>query len=275
MIKSTKSFYKIIKSNPKRIFALLERLDEYYYEKREIKTDAFGQPKRNSDGSIKYRILLPSKGELKLIQQRIKNIILKQISFPECAYGGIKRKNNILNAKCHKGKKFKFVTDLNKFFPSVKPFQVYNALIKEGFSPDIASLITKLTTYRNQVPQGIPTSTHITNIVFKEIDIEIMKFCKQNSIIYTRFVDDLSFSSIKDFKSITNEILQPVINSGFNISHRKTKFGIGSIEITGIWVRNNKLDVSDKMKEKLAHPESYTKLQNKGNLNYTHRVRSS
>jgi len=273
MIKSKKTFFKLIKTEEPRANKILENVDKYYYEKKDPKLDPFGVQRRDEDDQPLFRILHPSKGELKFIQQRIKNIILSQIRFSPSAFGGVKGKSNILNAKCHKGKKFKFVTDLRKFFPSIKPFQIYDSLIDEGFSPDIASLITKFCTYNNSNPQGAPTSTHLANLVFKKTDKKINSICSQNNITYSRFVDDLAFSSPTDFKDKTVQLIQPAIDDGFNISHKKTKYGINAIEVTGVWVYNNQLDVSDNMKDKLSTPEKFTVNQNIGNSNYSKRVR--
>lgn len=273
MIKSKKTFFKLIKTEEVRVNQILANIDKFYYEKKEPKLDPFGKQRLDEIDNPIYRILHPSKGELKFIQQRIKNIILSQIKFSPNAFGGVKGKSNILNAKCHKGKKYKFVTDLRKFFPSIKPFQIYQALIDEGFSPDIASMITKLCTYNNANPQGAPTSTHLANLVFKKTDKKINALCSKYKITYSRFVDDLAFSSPIDFKDKAVHLIQPVIDDGFNISHKKTKYGVDAIEVTGVWVYNNQLDVSDKMKDKLATPEKFTVNQNIGNANYSKRVR--
>ena len=44
--------------------------------------------------------------------------------------------------------------------------------LREGCTPAIARILTKLTTHKYQVPQGIPTSTLIANLVFKPIGME-------------------------------------------------------------------------------------------------------
>ena len=268
-LKSRKSFLKIIKRNQSDLNRLVNNIDKYYYQKTEEKK------KPNKDGSPRLRYLYPSKGELKYVQRLIKNRILSRIVLPNCVFGGVKKRDNIKNAKQHKGKKNKFLTDLKDFFPSIKPFHVYDALIKEGFSPDVASLITRLTTYKNQIPQGAPTSTHISNIVFKSIDMRVKEICSNKNITYTRFVDDLSFSSSTSFKSEVAEILDCIYQNRFSISHKKTYYTIGSAEITGVRTRNNSLDVSDKMRDKLANMDEYTEFQHEANFCYAQRVWTS
>lgn len=272
MIKSKKSFFKVLKASEAQVQAVLADIDAYYYENKIPKLDPFGKPKEDQNGNIRYRILHPSKGELKYYQRRIKNIILTQIKLPECAFGGVKGKCNILNARCHVGKKYKFVSDLSDFFPSIGPSHVYKALINENFSPDVASIITRISTWSNSVPQGAPTSTHIANIVLKPVDIKIMELAKNNNITYSRFVDDLAFSSHQDFRKLTGELISPMLIEGFRLSQDKTNYKLGATEITGIWVRNNDLEVSDLMKEKIQNPQLFNASQNMGNKNYTNRV---
>ena len=69
---------------------------------------------------------------------------------------------------------------------------VFNALITQGFRPTIAHYITKLTTFKGQVPQGTATSTSLVNLVFfHNVDLKLNKYCTLNEITYSRFVDDI------------------------------------------------------------------------------------
>ncbi len=45
------------------------------------------------------------------------------------------------------------------------------------------------------LPMGFPTSPLISNIVFRKLDLQIQKLCAQENIIYTRYADDMLFSS--------------------------------------------------------------------------------
>jgi RNA-directed DNA polymerase len=89
------------------------------------------------------------------------------------------------------------------------------------FSPHLAHWLTKLTTWDHELPQGTPTSTHIANLVFLDTDIQLINLCNANNITYTRYVDDLTFSSPQDFKHLLNDILNIVIVNDFKLSYRK------------------------------------------------------
>jgi RNA-directed DNA polymerase len=62
-------------------------------------------------------------------------------------------------------------------------------------------------------------------------------------------VDDLTFSSQKDFRPFLNDILNIVTSNGFKLSYRKTKYS-GNQIVTGIDVFLNKIDAPEKIIEK-------------------------
>jgi len=74
--------------------------------------------------------------------------------------------------------------------------------------------------------------------------------CVRNGIKYTRFVEDLSFSSKKDFQQLLPEIIQIITSNRLKINHRKTRYKIGPTEITGIEVRNNIIKASSDVRIK-------------------------
>jgi RNA-directed DNA polymerase len=234
---------------PEIVEKVLSNLENYYYEKVEVKKDKSGRPKTYNDGSVKKRIIHPSTGELKIIQRRIKKEILAPIPLPIEVHGGVQKKSNITNAKPHKGHKYFFTTDLKNFYPSINHKQVYSTFLSLGFSNHLSSWLTRLTTWKYKLPQGTPTSTHLSNLVFLPTDYKLIELCRNNNITYTRYVDDLTFSSAQNFKDILDPILQTVMGGGFNISYRKTDYGKNPL-VTGIEVSLNKIDAPEHIKEK-------------------------
>lgn len=244
-------FPSLVRVPEKELKELIAFLDKYYAEWEIIKNDKVtGLPKTYKDGTVKKRYIRPSLSKLKTLQNNIKNNILQKIPLPSNVHGGIKKKNNITNAKCHQGKKYVLTTDLQEFFPSVKSTMVYQTFIDLGFNKQFAFYITRFVTWKGELPQGTPTSTHIANIVFLKIDNQLITFCSKYDITYTRFVDDLTFSCQQDFQHVICDILDIVKSCGFRLSMRKTKYS-GSQIITGIKVFNHKIDAPEKIIEKV------------------------
>ncbi len=237
------------------IVYLAENANDFYYEKIEVKIDKNGKPKLDSNGNIRKRIIHPSKENLKELQKLINRRILSKIYLPKNIKGSVKGEDNISNAKFHQGNKYKFATDLKDFFPSISHYDVIRMFLRNGFSKKVASLLTKLTTYKGVVPQGAPTSSSIANLVFLPIDFELITFCERHKIKYTRYVDDLTFSSKKGIKKISIDLLKIISKGGFRISHKKTFYTSGIAEITGVQVKNNTIVAPDRIRKKLKNAE--------------------
>jgi len=242
MIKSKRHLLHVIKVDSNRLEYILTHLDEFYYSFDKTKFNKLtGKPKRDGAGKIKKRTINSSKGDLKSIQSRIYNFLLSNITLPKYFYGGVKGKNNILNARYHQGNKYIFTTDLKSFFTSISNKQVYTTLVNLDFSPNIARIITKLITRNGQVPQGIPTSTLIANLVFRPTGDLILEMASRHHIKFTIYVDDVTLSSAQDFKALVPEFLAILKKSGFRISHDKTFYKTKNPTVTGVVVHNNNL----------------------------------
>lgn len=238
-------------------------ISKYYYQIEKTKLD--------KNGKQKVRIITPSTEKLKQIQKKIHQKILIKIPLPQNITGAVKGSDNIKNAKYHQGNKYKFATDLKSFFPSVSHHHVIKTLLKHGCSKQVASLITKLTTYKGELPQGAPTSSTLANLVFLPTDFKLINFCKEHDIKYTRYVDDLSFSAKKDFKEKSLEILNIIKEDQFKISHKKTFYTSGVAEFTGIQVKNNTINVPQRIREK-SKQKTLNENQKEGINHYINRV---
>jgi len=269
-IKSLKHLYYLLQTSEKELKEILDNLDNFYqpYQKSKKKKDG---TIRTKNGIVETRIICPSIGRLKEIQYRIKTQILRKYEFQDFVHGGVKGKDNITNANVHKGNKYFFTTDLKDFFPSVNHRIVYQTFFKNGFSADVSSALTKLTTYQGNIPQGIPTSTYITNLTALPLDYELIILCNENEIKYTRFVDDLSFSSKKDFKKLTEQIIETIKKHKYKINDRKTLYKIGPTEITGVAVRNNLIKASKGIFER--YETATTENRKQGLRNYIERFK--
>lgn len=245
-----KKLCSVIGFKSSEIEQIVNNLDDYYKEKVEIKIDKkTGKPKTYIDGTEKKRIIHPSYKALKRIQSKIKDKILAPIELPNNVHGGLKRRSNITNAKPHQGKKYQFTTDLQDFYPNISSKRVYNTFLNLSFSTHVSHWLTKLTTWKYKLPQGTPTSTHISNLVFLDTDVLLIELCNRHNITYTRYIDDLTFSSQQDFRHLLTEILNIVKAGGFNINYRKTRYK-GKQTITGIDVFLHKIDAPSHIIEK-------------------------
>lgn len=270
MINTPKHLAFVLKVDLKEIKSILKNIDNYYREKIIVKIDKFGKPKLDSKGNPKQRIINPSINRLKVIQKRIQKNILLKLDMPDYAYGAVKGRDNVINAKKHQGKKYKFTTDLKDFFPSITNKSVYEMFVEEDFSHEVSSMLTKLTTYKGKIPQGAPTSSTLANLVFRKTGDLLDKFSKDNDLTFTSFVDDMTFSSPNDFKEIVPEILN-IITADFRISHKKTNYSRNP-NVTGLHPMNNHLKLPDSFMKKYRERDEKTPEQKAGILRYKEKI---
>jgi RNA-directed DNA polymerase len=168
----------------------------------------------------------------------------------------------VTNAKPHIGKKNILVIDLKDFFTTIRAKRVKNLFSSWGINDEIASTLALLCTYKGTLPMGAPTSPILSNLCSYELDLKLMQFCELNHVTYSRYADDLTFSSNEN---ISDELIQSIIQlireNGFEINYKKLR-RIGSNrkqKITGIIV-NEKLSVERKLKKRLRAIEHDIKL---------------
>lgn len=135
----------------------------------------------------------------------------------------------------------------------------------------------KITTYKNHFVQGSITAPVISNIVFRELDIRIEKYCFTMGIKYSRYADDLLFSSPSSFLH-SDRFIRMIINilndKGFSINHQKTLKQIGQLVINGyvvdsaVHLSRNKLRTINKILHTIEKKKSKVLLTSWGAPNY-------
>ncbi|MGL5684011.1 MAG: reverse transcriptase family protein [Marinifilaceae bacterium] len=241
MITNIKYLCYVLKTDINSIQNIIDNIDAYYISWEKIKINKDTNLPIIENGKPKTRLLNSTKLELKKIQKRIYKFLLSKVDIPKYAYGGVSKRDNVLNAKYHQGNKYIFTTDLKSYFPSISNKHIFNLFIELGCTPEVSRILTQLTTYKYQLPQGVPTSTLLANLVFQKTGDKIDKYAKENGIKFTSFVDDLTFSSKKCFKDKILAILAMLEKDGFTISHQKTFYKTKNPIITGVTCQNNKI----------------------------------
>lgn len=242
MIRTLKHLTYTLKTELATINDILADVDSYYISWSKVKTDKdTGLPLTDADGNQRTRQLNSTKIELKRIQKRILALLMSHVEIPPYAFGGVPKKDNIKNAKYHQGNKYIFTTDLRSFFPSISHNRVFEVYCNNGYSPTVARILTKLTTYKYQLPQGVPTSTLLALLAFKPTGDKLYDYALQHNLKFSIFVDDITISSKVDFKHLVPEILDIIVSAGYKISHNKTHYSTKNPIITGIKCQNNRI----------------------------------
>lgn len=207
-------------------------------------------PKKNGDTRT---ICVPNKN-LKKVQKKLYNKlstyydeIKTQNNFTsKISHGFEKNRSIVTNAEVHKNKRYVVNLDLLDFFPSINFGRVRSYFIKNNYfeiNDDIATILAQLTCYKGTLPQGAPTSPLIANMICNIMDIRILKIAKKYRLDYTRYADDLTFSTnnkyfLNDYDKFLEDIKNIIHRSGFELNSKKTRllFSNSRQEVTGLVV---------------------------------------
>ena len=137
-----------------------------------------------------------ARGPLKEVHKRLKLNIFSKVDFPEYLQGGVKGRDYVTNASLHKDKQVLICEDVKEFFPSVSAAYVEDVWCGFfGFSPDVAKLLTQLTTKDGCLPQGGIASSFLANLVMWRHEPLLHAKLAKRGIIYSRYVDDMVMSA--------------------------------------------------------------------------------
>ncbi|MFW1983296.1 retron St85 family RNA-directed DNA polymerase [Acinetobacter guillouiae] len=205
------------------------------------------------------RIIAHPAKELKYIQRFIVNTLKSKISIHHCSFA---YKNNINikhNALLHSSNTYILKMDFKDFFPSITPLIFFNALKNQNIylSKLDSALLANLLFWKPHRKQkiilsiGAPSSPLISNIVMYEFDNQIFSLCKELNITYSRYADDLTFSTQeKNLLHILPKEIKRILNSTYNkkirINSEKTSFISKSFQrkVTGLIITNdNKVSI--------------------------------
>jgi len=156
--------------------------------------------------------------------------------------GFIQGRGTHLNAKFHLGSKHILNMDLKDFFPSIGIEQVRSIFSSLGYNKSVTEQLSEICTLDYCVPQGAPTSPTLANIAASKLDRELIHISTLFGLKYTRYADDLTFSS-ENFISeeFENGVSAQIIKAGFSVNQRKTRYRsqAGRMEITGLVVNSH------------------------------------
>lgn len=206
------------------------------------------------------------KRKLKGLQNWVLETILNKIPVGNQVHGFTKSRSIITNARPHLKQDIVINADLKDFFPSIDYKRVKGLFESFGYSEQLSTLFALICTqaetelvemdgvnYHVQkgkrfLPQGSPASPAISNIIAYRLDKKVQGLARKYNFNYTRYADDLSFSTSKDNEKNVPKLLKYlrliVKSEGLTLHPEKTHImrGGGLQKVTGIVV-NEKLNV--------------------------------
>lgn len=254
----------------------------------------------------RYVYSLKKDSPILIAQHNLIDSFLRKIEINNCAVGFREGRSYLNFLEPHSVSYYFLRVDIKNFFHSIdeellrKSFLMYfknECIDSEKKQTLISSFINLVTinvtssmgnidcTGKRIVPVGFSTSPFISNIVFRNIDIILQKLCSIHGITYTRYADDLLFSSSRDngfihSGSFEKELKIILSSSRFKINEKKivkSKHRISlngyviqsaalvhsknNNDVNGIFISNKKTtDLKKVLHELNKSPVNYTKI---------------
>ncbi len=204
---------------------------------------------------------------LKQAQQWILDHILEKIVLHPNAHGFRRGRSIVTNAQPHVGALVVINLDLQDFFPSISYQRVKGIFCSLGYAEAVATILGLICTEpeiiqveldsrsyyiaqtERHLPQGAPSSPALTNILCRRLDRRLSGLASSRGFTYTRYADDLTFSTLnpeklRDIGNILQSVSSIVVHEGLTVHPEKTRVLRNSQqqEVTGVVV-NQKLNV--------------------------------
>ena len=237
------------------------------------------------------RTILAPCDELKALQKKVSDLLQdclenmnQDLQIHSLLSHGFMRHHSIMtNADNHRKKRYVFNIDIQDFFESIHLGRVRGFFISnKNFQLDskVATVLAQIACHKDSLPQGSPCSPVISNLIGHLIDIRLVSFAQKAGCQYSRYADDITFSTNKTSfpasiatldeetgKWNVSKQLEKAINKcGFSLNPSKTRMTYRKSQqtVTGLVV-NQKVHTSEKyrklvraMAHKLFHDGSFT-----------------
>lgn len=207
-------------------------------------------PKRTSG----HRVIAQPSKELKKYQRKFLEIQQFPIHSSAMAYRkGMSIKQNAI---AHKNNPYLLKLDLENFFNSISDkmfWEVWESILPLPSDQDkhiLENLLfwcpSKKTGGTLVLSIGAPSSPLVSNFFMYQFDCAVSNLCVEKEIIYTRYADDLTFStknkdSLFVVPKLVKEKLTELFGGAIRINRKKTRFSskAHNRHVTGITITND------------------------------------
>lgn len=184
-----------------------------------------------TNGGKKRRTIYAPSEALKMAQTRLRENILMTLPLPSHVHGFVPGRSLVSNASAHVDSGLIVNIDLKDFFPSISARRVYGfwRWVFEGARNEkeqarLAWVCTGVTTHENHLCQGFVTSPDIANHVAWKLDIRLHALATSKGLRYTRYADDLTFSTKAydgNCRWLIEAVREIVDSEGFKVNPKK------------------------------------------------------
>ena len=194
-----------------------------------------------------YREIHHPSRRLKALQRWLLSNIIEALPVHPAAAAYRRNRSIFENARAHAASRYLLRMDLENFFPSITSVDVrqyikgHSAFFLEWTEPDI-NVFCGIVCRNSRLTIGAPTSPALSNSICYDLDVNLHALCENSGVAYTRYADDLFFSTVqrevlfqteKDVIEIVDKLKIP---ANLKVNGHKTRHSSkrGSRRVTGI-----------------------------------------
>ena len=148
-----------------------------------------------SKGGQKKRVISAPDRRLKMLQTKIASSLASIYRQRNPIHGFVDGRSVKTNATAHLRSKFVLNLDIEGFFMAITEGRVSGLMGALGVDGRVAEILARICCNEGVLPQGAPSSPVISNMICFRMDKELQTIAKESRCIYTRYADDITFSS--------------------------------------------------------------------------------
>jgi S1-C subfamily serine protease len=160
-------------------------------------------------GSNKVRIISAPDERLKFLQRRLAEKLTDLYRPRNPVHGFVADRSIKTNALAHLHRRFVINIDLKDFFLTISQNRVEGMLSSLDINARVAEIISRICCNNGHLPQGAPSSPVLSNMICFRLDKKLMGIAKEARCIYTRYADDITFSSHQPPTALFETIFPP------------------------------------------------------------------
>ena len=132
---------------------------------------------------------------LKMIQRKLAPLLDQLYRVRNPVHGFVPARSVKTNAEAHGRRRHVVNLDLKDFFPTITEKRIDGLLQSLGIDRRVSEIVAHLCCHMGHLPQGAPTSPVLSNMICYRLDTDLLQIAKAARAIYTRYADDITFSS--------------------------------------------------------------------------------
>ena len=245
-------------------FSQIHRFEETASKRYKI----YEIPKRN--GGLRT-IAHPSRS-LKSMQRWISKRVFRYFPIHSCATAYKKGASIVQNATAHKDTRYTLRMDFHNFFPSFSDLEIKNFIITKNieYNMDLTdkdiNFIVNITCRYGCLTIGAPSSPIVTNTLMYVFDDEVSRYCRERGVVYTRYADDMFFSTnqpnvLLELPVVIKEAAKSFSFADLKVNEDKTVFLRLDIDVP---IENKKVIDNVRLRKAILTPHDTKKSETSG-----------